>query len=354
LLYHFGKTGNESRVFITEGNKTLNKGSILIKNADNNLENYIKNLGLDVQKTNSISDLKLEPIKLPRVAIYHNWYYTQDEGWARYTFETRKIPYTSIDKDDLRKGNLNNKFDVILLPDTYGNIETIIQGIDTKFSPMPFNKTVDYPNHGYPDSTDDMTGGPGFEGMANLKSFVENGGTIISLGNATKMVANTGITRELTTYNSGKLFHPGSIVTTKFRNTRHPIMNGFKAISHVFRGNSPLFQVSKYNRNHIVMQYGVGQLPDEKVFTGKIMGIPNYKPDSTAVANSKKPNKIKYVLSGMVKNEKNIVGQGAIFDIPVGTGHIVSFTFNPLHRFLNQHDEPLLWNAIINWDVIPK
>ena len=40
--------------------------------------------------------------------------------------------------------------------------------------------------------------------------------------------------------------------------------------------------------------------------------------------------------------------------MPVGKFHVVSFTFNPLHRFLNQHDAPMLWNSILNWDVIPK
>ena len=84
------------------------------------------------------------------------------------------------------------------------------------------------------------------------------------------------------------------------------------------------------------------------------MGMENYKPDSLAVAKSKKKSKGNYVLSGMVKNEAKIVGQGAIFDIPVGKGRVVSFTFNPLHRYLNHHDAPMLWNAILNWNVKPK
>jgi len=30
----------------------------------------------------------------------------------------------------------------------------------------------------------------------------------------------------------------------------------------------------------------------------------------------------------------------------------VSFNFNPLHRDLNRGDQRMLWNAIINWQVI--
>ncbi len=364
LLYKLASSDKNKRISITTDvfvngpnsiiKDSLNSGSIIISDADKNTIELIKKMGLNVIKSTSLPNVASRFINLPRIAIYHNWYNTQAEGWARFTFEKRKIPYTSIDKDDLKAGNLNNKFDVILLPQTRGDVETMINGIDTKWSPMPYTKTSKYPNLGYPDSTEDMTGGPGFKGMLNLRSFVEKGGTIITLANATRMVASTGIVRELTPYNPGKLFHPGSIVTVKAQNKRNPIMNGYPEVSHVFRGNLQLYKVGRYQRNHIVLQYGMGKLKDEKVYTGKIMGMHNYKPDSLAVVASKKKNKNKYVLSGMVKHKDMIIGQGAIFDIPVGKGHVVSFTFNPLHRFLNHHDAPLLWNAILNWDIIPK
>jgi hypothetical protein len=357
LLYKVASTNKNSQIAITtEAVKkdSLNRGSLIISDADENTISLIKSMGLDFIKTNSLPNVATRSVKLPRIAIYHNWYNTQAEGWARFTFDTRQIPYTSIDKDDLKKGDLNHNFDVILMPHTSGDVETMINGIDAKWGPMPYTKTDKYPNHGYPDSTEDMTGGPGFIGLANLKSFVESGGTIITLADATRMVASTGIVRELSPYSAGDLFHPGSIVTAKIRNNNNAIMNGYSDTTHVFRGNLQLYEVEKYNRNHMVLQYGTDQLKDEKVYEGKIMGMANYKPDSIAVAASKKEKKGKYVISGMVKNEDKIVGQGAIFDIPVGKGHVVSFTFNPLHRFLNQHDEPMLWNAILNWDVKPE
>jgi hypothetical protein len=60
-----------------------------------------------------------------------------------------------------------------------------------------------------------------------------------------------------------------------------------------------------------------------------------------------------YVVSGMVRAENEIIGQGAIFDIPVRNGRVVAFTFDPLHRFLNHHEFPLVWNAIMNWNDRP-
>ena len=60
-----------------------------------------------------------------------------------------------------------------------------------------------------------------------------------------------------------------------------------------------------------------------------------------APAAKETPKKeVPYVLSGMVRNEQAIVGNGAIFTVPVGTGRVVAFTFDPLHRYLNLHDAP--------------
>ena len=72
------------------------------------------------------------------------------------------------------------------------------------------------------------------------------------------------------------------------------------------------------------------------------------KADPKATAKTEPP----YVLSGMVRNEQTIIGQGGIFNVPVGAGQVVAFTFDPLHRFLNHNDAPLLWNAILNWNML--
>jgi hypothetical protein len=55
----------------------------------------------------------------------------------------------------------------------------------------------------------------------------------------------------------------------------------------------------------------------------------------------------------MVRNEDQIIGHGAIFDVPVGRGRVVAFTFNPLHRWLNHHEHPMVWNALLHWNDRP-
>lgn len=331
------------------GGDTLLPGSVIFKGLTRGQSDKIgSQYQLDLIAVANAPGGKQHEVTLPRVAIYHSWFSTQDEGWSRYTFDERGIPYTSIDKDDLKAGGLRKKFDVILVPRMRGNVGDFIYGVDSKFGPMPFTKTAEYPSHGMPDATNDMTGGPGMEGMGQLKAFIDAGGVVVTLDNSTKMVAETGIARELEPYQASGLFHPGSVVTVKARQSNSPVLYGYPGTFHVFRGNGPLFQVDKYNRGMMVLQYGTKPLKDEIPYTGPVMGMPDRKVEKEKKEEGKKD--APYVLSGMVRNEQAIIGHGGIFNVPQGAGRVIAFTFDPLHRYLNHHDAPLVWNVLINWD----
>ncbi len=296
-------------------------------------------------------------LDLPRVAIYHTWFYTQDEGWARFTFEQAGIPYTSIHKDDLRRGNLRRRFDVIVVPNTGGaSIDRLMHGIDRQWSPLPYTATAEFPAHGSPSATDDMTGGPGWQGMAELERFVRDGGVLITLRNATRLAAESGIAGALSPLTASSLFHPGSVVRVKARRPDHPILYGFSDTTHVFRGNGALFQVARRDRRMMVLQYGTEPLADERADARgePMMGMEGGATSPTAdTMPARSGARDPYVLSGMVRGEAAIVGQGALFDIPVGRGRVIAFTFNPLHRFLNHHEFPMVWNALLNWNDLP-
>jgi hypothetical protein len=216
---------------------------------------------------------------------------------------------------------------------------------------MPYTKTAAFPSHGFPDATTDMTGGPGFDGIDNLKKFVEEGGVLITLDNSTVLAAETGIAQVLKPYNAAGLFHPGSVVNVKARKPNHPVLYGYPETFHIFRGNGPLYQVEKYSRDMMLLQYGTKPLKDEEKYTGPIMGMPDkkeVKKEETKAAAKEQP----YLLSGMVRNEQTIIGHGGIFNVPVGKGRVIAFTFDPLHRYLNHHDAPMVWNTLINWDQL--
>jgi hypothetical protein len=339
------------------GDDTLAVGSLLMSGLNSDRANeFAGKHGLDLISGDFDMDEGRE-ISLPKVAVYHSWYDTQAEGWVRYTLDQKGIPYTSIDKDDLKAGNLKRKFDVILIPHQRGDASSFVNGFDDSFGPIAFNKTDETPAFGTPDASDDITGGPGFDGIANLKAFVENGGVLVPLANSSRMIADLGIAPKVSAFNPSGLFHPGSIVTVKKKAASSPILFGYPETFHVFKGNGQLLNTNRRDRDMKVLQFGTTPLSDEKPYTGETWGEPldDAMAESNATEMNKETKKEKtptYVRSGMVRNQQAIIGHAAIMNAPVGDGNVVFFTFNPLNRFLNHHDSGMLWNVLINWNAL--
>ena len=337
------------------GRDTLPPGSVLLEGVDRAAANELaERFGLPLIAMSRAPAGRQHALDLPRVAVYHTWVNTQDEGWVRFTLDQLNLPYTSIHKDDLRAGGLRRRFDVILVPSTGGaGLSQLIHEQDSRHGPLPFTATPEYPAHGSPSSTPDMTGGPGFAGLAELQKFVDEGGTLVTLRNATRLAAETGIARSLSPLNPASLFHPGSVVRVKARRRDHPLLYGYPEVTHVFRGIGQLYEVDRRDRQQMVLQYGTEQLADEKADArpsgGLGLATPAAAPADTAPAARAAP----YVLSGMVRGQDQIVGQGALFDVPVGKGRVIAFTFNPLHRYLNHHDFGMVWNALLHWNDQP-
>jgi len=270
----------------------------------------------------SAPEVDLHSIEIPRVAVYHTWFSTQDDGWVRYWFDEMGLPYTSIDKDDLREGDLRDRFDVILVSNSRGDAARWTHGIDPEFGPMAYTRTDEFPSHGSPDSTDDMTGGPGFEGLAGLQRFLDEGGTVVTMATSTELVAGTGIVRGLSLFRPDGLTHPTSVVSARVANRTSPLAFGFGDETHLLRGNDPLLRAEGAPEGSVILRYGAG---DERP----------------------------YVLSGMVRNEGAIVDEPALLDLPAGAdgaGRLIAFSFNPLHRYLNHHDARLVFNALLFWN----
>ena len=60
------------------------------------------------------------------------------------------------------------------------------------------------------------------------------------------------------------------------------------------------------------------------------------------------------VVSGGVKSGDELVGKPAILDVPVGKGRVLAFDFDPIHRYTTLGTFRLAWNAILNWNDLPR
>lgn len=345
----------------TAGADSFPAGSVLLDGVDAaTARTLAATWGLPLVGEAAPGDVPRHALDLPRIAIYHTWFETQDAGWAFYTFTMAGIPYTIIDKDDLRRGDLRSRFDVLLVPNVHASLTRLINGVSRDFGPIPFERTKETPAFGSPVSSPDITGGPGFTGLAHLRQFVDDGGTLITLGGATVLAAESGIAEALEPHPAPGLFHPGSVVRVRARAARSPILYGYPDTTEIFRGNGPLYQVPQRDSAMLVLQYGT-MLPVSREH-GPYLGMPHSAPAAHGATGAESSGRQEraagsgsaggdgYVVSGMVRNEKEILGQGAIFDVPVRKGRVVAFTFDPLHRFLNHHDFPLVFNAILNWN----
>ena len=111
---------------------------------------------------------------VPRLGVWVPWADTDTIGWARYSLDQRHIPYIYVRDEDIRAGKLQDKYDVLL----YGHVDLElaeqIQGIPT--SPggrCPSRRPSSTPSFGTPAESDDITGGIGWSGLAELQQFVE-------------------------------------------------------------------------------------------------------------------------------------------------------------------------------------
>ena len=130
---------------------------------------------------------------------------------------------------------------------------------------------------------------------------------------------------------------PGSIMTTKITDPSSPLVYGYDEITHVFRGNGPVFSLPDYDREYSPMQFGTKKFDDGS----------EDDEDSAAEPETNPP----LVLSGGVVRGSDVIdGEPAIVSKPLDEGHIVLLSWNPMHRHVNLHDHGFVYNALLNWN----
>ena len=312
-------------------------------------------LGLDFASTSSVPGIARHEAPVPRLGVWIPWADTDTAGWTRYSLDQRHIPYTYVRDEDIRAGKLREKYDVLLYPHVDLELAEQIEGLYKSWGPMPFKKTSATPSFGTPAASDDITGGIGYTGLAELQRFIDAGGLLVTLGNGSMLPLEGGLVRGVrreaggvprSTAGGGAASAaasqnavtrtPGAHLRVSFARPDHPIAYGYSARTWVFRQNFALYSVP---RRWLRMAYCTVCLDGPIDRSGIVLewGDKEGAP---------------FVVSGQAWGEENLIGRAAILDMPVGKGHVITFNFNPLHRDLNRGDQRMLWNAIINWRAI--
>ena len=85
----------------------------------------------------------LNPVPLPRLAVYSSWGSTQDVGWVRYGLDQSETAYDLIYKEQVRQGNLRSRYDVVVIPHQgQGGLEDVLRHVPADQAGVFLVKTV--------------------------------------------------------------------------------------------------------------------------------------------------------------------------------------------------------------------
>ena len=93
--------------------------------------------------------------------------------------------------------------------------------------PIPYKKSALTPNLGVLDSADDIRGGLGVDGLAELHKFVQAGGVLIGDGSTVDMLASYGIAAGVNVTTPGDLYTKGALMRGVFTDAASPISYGY-------------------------------------------------------------------------------------------------------------------------------
>ena len=367
------------------GDKNFHPGSFIIRSEGNpgdlraKLETEVTQLGLTATALDKIPDVANHAVGVPRVALVHTWLNTQDEGWYRVELERLGIPYDYVsDQDISRTPNLRSKYDVIIFGPIRTSAQNIVRGVP-KFSeseaPIPWKKSDLTPNMGLsPDHTDDIRGGLGIQGVANLQEFIHAGGLFITIADNASLPIDFGMVSGVSIQPSTTLQARGAVMNTVFADRKSPIAYGYDERMAVYFNQTPLLQVAAIGGpgggggggqqgSGAGRPTGRGGVDDPDVVQGRPPmappgPVPTPDPANIPPLESRPRVVLRFapekelLVSGMLAGGADLAGKAAVVDVPVGKGHVVMFANNPMWRHQTHGSFSLLFNAILNFDSL--
>ncbi|MEW6455699.1 MAG: M14 metallopeptidase family protein [Acidobacteriota bacterium] len=284
--------------FSVSGEK-FNRGTVIILNkgeVDKLLIDFTKSIPVEILGTDELPRTKTLKMKNKRIGVYQSFVPNMDEGWLRFVLEKFDFEFKVVQNSEIKAGNLAEKFDVIIIP------------------PMPLKIILEGKDKG--EVSPEYAGGIGIDGTINIRDFVRNGGKLITIGSSSDLPieyfgidVSNALKKELEKpRNQRSFFCPGSIFINELTHST-PVAFGLPKEISIFYNEEPVFEVKKGT---------------------SVMKFPEF--------NS--------LLSGIVKEEKMILGKSTFVDVPYEKGNVILIGFDVLHHAQSHGTFKLLFNAI--------
>jgi hypothetical protein len=281
--------------------KTYAPGAIVVKGSTalaETMKDLSESLGIDADAADIQFSHSMMRIPAPRTALYQPWGGNMDEGWTRWLLEQNEFPFETIHPEDLREGDLSEKFDAIIFPDM--GKEQILTGLTGVTTPPEYR------------------GGIQESGVESLRTFIAGGGTVITIGRSAALLMDEfaapfrdslqGVGRE-------DFLCPGSIVRILVDNT-HPIGYGMQSQASATFSNSLVLEPApsfSTMQSSIVVRYPTGNI----------------------------------LQSGWLHGESYLHNKVGVAEVKLGKGRMVLIPIKVQHRAQSYGTFKLLFNAIL-------
>jgi hypothetical protein len=244
--------------------------------------------------------------KKPRVALYNPWGGSLDEGWTRWVLDQYGFAPKSLHPQEVKAALATT--DVFILPDV--DKETIATGRRrAEEGAMRYDEEL----------PPEYRGALEKESAAALKSFVENGGTLIAFNAACDYVIenfNIPVRNALGRVPAADFSVPGSLLRVRV-NTAHPVTADMPAETAIFVDRPIAFETTP---------------PGSEMQRWVLATYPDAAPD--------------VLLSGWINGEERLTRKAAAVAMTYGKGRIVLFGFKPQNRGQTHATFPMLFDAI--------
>jgi Zinc carboxypeptidase len=299
-------------------------GSFVVAGAPSaELRAAVEQLGLTAASLPALPTVPMHDAPAPRIAIYSQWTSTQDLGWYRLAFDRIGIPYDLIYKEQVVRGDLRARYDVILMAAQNITRQTVFQAAAAR--PQPYEKTDKYKFLGMYGSTPDMSGGFGQAGVDAFAKFLEGGGTLVAAGAADRFPIEFGWAHTVDTEPITGVTAQRPIVQAEIVKTDDPVFYGYtdKTIPIKYNAGFTL-RVGIADQPNLLARYVGG---DASVLSGAMVGADQLRQKAFAV------------------------------DIPYacnGKGRVMLFASNPVYRWQNLGEFNMIFNSLLNWNYVPS
>jgi len=298
---------------------TAAPGSFIFKNTagvQKLLPDLLKKWHGKAYELDSISDFPTSPLKNSRIGLYQSWRSNMDEGWTRYVFDDLGVPYTTLHNKDFKptkkgkkeeKVDLKAKYDVIVFASE--DADMIKLG-----KPSPTSRWARF----YTEMPSPYDGGIGKEGVEALKSFVENGGILVTLNDACSLIFKefkSPASNALERIERSRFFCPTSLLKIKVDNTT-PIGYGM-----------PKEAAAMFSRSLALNTRSPSVEWDRKV-------VANYPEEDI-------------LLSGWLLGEEVIARKAAVVDTKYKKGHIILIGIRCQFRAQSHGTYKFLLNSLL-------